>query len=412
MSNHILFVFSLAAAILVSGATLPLRAQNDDKDPRQQMIDDMQKAQEKMTQDYDAGLQKQAEDWTKLSAQMEAQYQELSRKMDAQREELKKLVEQQWTDFHESTNKSWVDYNKKGDALSQVDFEKGKIAVEVLVPVEEISPKKNQPRFSELDDKEKAKLQALAEEKIRGQTKKILSEKDEGKTEVLKDQVQTREGKPVTEKNADAFVKKEIAPKMVVEEKPVVSKDGKPRMKVRVEISLIPDHLKVRAARYSPQIASCAEKYALDPALLYAVIHTESEFNPKARSKTGAMGLMQIMPKTAGNEAYQYLYKKETLITPDYLYNPDNNILLGATYLHMLETRHYGKIKDPDNRRTLTIAAYNCGPGAVRKAITSKNDVDSLDNAQVVGLVRQFAPKETQAYVPRVEGRMALYRKP
>ena len=189
-----------------------------------------------------------------------------------------------------------------------------------------------------------------------------------------------------------------------------MAKDGKPRLKVKVQIDMVPDHLKIRAARYADQIGVYAQKYGLDPALIYAVIHTESEFNPKAKSPAGALGLMQIVPRTAGNEAYKYLYKKDTLVTPEYLFDPDNNIMLGSTYLHMLMTRHYGKIKDPDNRRSLSVAAYNCGPGNVRKSVTSKHDVDALSNAEVVGLIRTLTPKETQHYVPRVEGRMSLYR--
>ena len=154
------------------------------------------------------------------------------------------------------------------------------------------------------------------------------------------------DGTAVTEKNADRFVKEQLAPKMVVEEKPVVAKDGKPRLKVKVKIDLVPGHLKIRAARYAGPIGLAAKKYGLDPALIYAVIHTESEFNPKAKSPSGALGLMQIIPRSAGNEAYKYLYKQDKLVTPEYLYDPDNNILLGSTYLHMLMTRPYGKIKD------------------------------------------------------------------
>ena len=73
-------------------------------------------------------------------------------------------------------------------------------------------------------------------------------------------------------------------------------------------------------------------------------------------------------------------------------------------------TRHYGKLKNPDNRRSLSVAAYNCGPGCIRKNVTSRGDMDALSNAEVVGLIRQFAPRETQLYVPRVEGRMGIYR--
>ncbi len=380
-------------------------------DPARQMQEDLAKSRQQMRADVDDVNAQQQEDWSRLSAQMEAQYKELARKMAEQSAWMKKRVEEQWAEYQDSTKKEWVDYNERGDSKSAVDFEKGRIEVEVLIPLEEVAPsRKGVASAGDLNKKEQEKLRALAEEKIRAQTKKMLSTKEEHKTEVLKDQVKAKDGAVVTEKNSDRFVKEQLAPTMVVEEKPVVAKDGKPRLKVTVKIDLVPDHLKIRAARYADQIGLYAKKYGLDPALIYAVIHTESEFNPKAKSPAGALGLMQLVPRTAGNEAYKYLYKKDALVTPDYLFDPDNNIMLGSTYLHMLMTRHYGKVKNPDNRRSLSIAAYNCGPGNVRKSVTSRYDVDALSNAEVLGLIRQFTPSETQVYVPRVEGRMDIYR--
>jgi membrane-bound lytic murein transglycosylase C len=380
-------------------------------DPARQMQEDLSRSRRQMRDDVGEVDRQKQEDWSRLSAQMEEQYRDMSRKMAEQSAWFRKSVEQQWTEFKDSTPKEWVDYSAKGDSRSKVDFEKGKIEVEVLIPVEEVAPsRKKVASTNDLDKKEQAKLRALAEEKIREQTRKMVSTTEDHKTEVLKDQVKTKDGAVVTEKNADRFVKEQLAPAMVVEDKPVVAQDGKPRLKVKVRIDMVPDHLKIRAARYAGQIGLAAKKYGLDPALIYAVIHTESEFNPKAKSPSGALGLMQIIPRSAGNEAYKYLYKQDKLVTPEYLYDPDNNILLGSTYLHMLMTRHYGKIKNLDNRRSLSVAAYNCGPGCIRKNVTSRGDMDALSNAEVVGLIKRFAPKETQLYVPRVEGRMGIYQ--
>lgn len=420
---------TLAAALIVFAA--PSFAQNrdfddldkeqkahpDDADSGETMAEQVERARRKMGEDVSAAARAQADDFAKISAETEAQYREYESARARQAAEFRAAVARQWTEFHESTAKEWVEYSGKGDALSRVDFKKGVIRVEVLVPVEEAAPgRKKVAQASDLDAKETARLRALAEEKIAERTKKVLSQKEEAVTKeekpvaVLKDQVKTAEGKPVTADNADQFVKKEVAPKMVVDPKPVVAQDGKPRLKVVVEMPLVPDHLKVRAERYRALVDRYAAKYGLAPELLFAVIHTESEFNPMARSGAGALGLMQLVPRTAGNEAYRYLYKEEKMITPEYLYDPENNIKLGATYLHMLDTRHYGKIKDADNRRTLSIAAYNCGPGNVRKTVTSKADPDTLSNPELVALIRKSAPRETAAYVPRVQERMSLYR--
>lgn len=98
-------------------------------------------------------------------------------------------------------------------------------------------------------------------------------------------------------------------------------------------------------------IAEAAAKERLDPALLRAVVRTESNFNHRAVSRVGARGLMQIMPGTAGE-----LGKANAL---DHT-QPRENILAGAKYLRILINEFAGDLK-------LAVAAYNAGPAAVRK---------------------------------------------
>lgn len=58
-----------------------------------------------------------------------------------------------------------------------------------------------------------------------------------------------------------------------------------------------------------------AEKHDVDPALIMAIIHTESMFNPRARSHTPAYGLMQVVPHTGGRDAYHMIYGKKRKLT-------------------------------------------------------------------------------------------------
>lgn len=100
--------------------------------------------------------------------------------------------------------------------------------------------------------------------------------------------------------------------------------------------------------KYSPIISAAAKKYDLPEALIKAVIHAESHFDPYALSSAGAMGLMQLMPATA---ARFNVYDRQ---------NPKQNINGGVRYLSLLVEMFNGDLK-------LALAAYNAGENAVKR---------------------------------------------
>jgi soluble lytic murein transglycosylase-like protein len=100
---------------------------------------------------------------------------------------------------------------------------------------------------------------------------------------------------------------------------------------------------------YREQIRRAAETYALPEELLHAVMSVESGYNPVAMSNKGAAGLMQLMPDTA----------KDMYVSD--VWNPSQNIDGGARYLRILANQYEGDL-------TKTLAAYNAGPEAVRRA--------------------------------------------
>lgn len=100
--------------------------------------------------------------------------------------------------------------------------------------------------------------------------------------------------------------------------------------------------------RFQSEIESTAHQFGLDPALVRAVIHAESAFNPAALSPRGAQGLMQLMPGTA-----------EELGVADAM-DVAQNIRGGVDYLARMLRLHQGDV-------ALATAAYNAGPGAVRR---------------------------------------------
>tara|TARA_R110002049_G_scaffold222440_1_gene394079 strand:+ start:1216 stop:1899 length:684 start_codon:yes stop_codon:yes gene_type:complete len=106
--------------------------------------------------------------------------------------------------------------------------------------------------------------------------------------------------------------------------------------------------VRLNTTDYVELINTTANKHAVDPALVRALIHAESHFNPNAKSRVGAQGLMQLMPATAVELGVSNAF------------NAQQNIQGGTRYLAQLLTTFKGDI-------TLATAAYNAGPNAVRK---------------------------------------------
>jgi soluble lytic murein transglycosylase-like protein len=102
-------------------------------------------------------------------------------------------------------------------------------------------------------------------------------------------------------------------------------------------------------ARWREHIRQAAAKYKIPEALLFAVMAVESNFDHQALSEKGAIGLMQLMPGTA----------KEMYVSD--AWDPAQNIEGGARYLRVLANQYGGDM-------VRTLAAYNAGPDAVRRA--------------------------------------------
>ena len=136
--------------------------------------------------------------------------------------------------------------------------------------------------------------------------------------------------------------------------------------------------------RYEAIVKGHARNYRLDPALLAAVIYAESKFHANAKSSSGAIGLMQLLPSTADGIA---LHTGGTNFHRSDLYNPEINVRYGAWYLrHLLD-------KYDDERAAL--AAYNAGQNNVDRWLADGEGI-------------RFS--ETRAYVDRVEDLKGIYR--
>jgi soluble lytic murein transglycosylase-like protein len=167
--------------------------------------------------------------------------------------------------------------------------------------------------------------------------------------------------------------------KLVLDEKPVIAKvmSSQPidedYTAAEIENRLTPIAGNETERLFHPIIIKTAIRYQIDPALVKAIIMAESGYNSRAISKSGAIGLMQLMPETA-----------QELNVED-IFNPEENIDGGVRYFKQLVNQFSGDLK-------LALAAYNAG---------SKN-------------VRQYKGippfKETQHYIEKVFKYYQLYK--
>lgn len=197
---------------------------------------------------------------------------------------------------------------------------------------------------------------------------------------------------------------------------PQIQRVGK---KTSITIKLPAGATHKRAQEFVEPAARHASEYGLPTELVLAVIHTESSFNPMARSHIPAFGLMQIVPQSAGKDITEYLTGRAYLLTPQQLYNSENNIKAGSVYLHLLNSRYFKKVTNDHNRLLMSIAAYNTGPGNVSRALTGTTSLDaaarkanSMTPEQVYQRLLQHLPyAETKNYLKKVTERQHSYAK-
>ena len=357
---------------------------------------------EKWLKNQEADLTEISEGEVKALATITKEFETYSEEQDRLYNAFKKSVEEKWDSFRFSSQKEFVDYDEDLSARGSIDFEKGEVEIEVLIE------KKDGVSKKEMDD--------VAKQKIQNKIEKIVTKPADDNKPILDNQLKNKKGLKVTKANAKNFSKEVVNAKRATK-KEIKSKDKKKRVKYTVKFKLIPDHLKARSERYKNEVLSQAKRHGLPPNLVFAIIQTESDFNPKARSHIPAYGLMQLVPKSGGRDAYRYLYKKDKFLRGRYLYNPKNNIELGCAYLGKLKNVYFKGINNEESIYHCVISAYNTGPGNVAKAMTGTtklkptiSTVNKMSSKKVYNqLVQKLPYKETRNYLKKVTQRMPYY---
>ena len=320
----------------------------------------------------------------------------------------KKEIEKQWDEFKGSTKKEWVDYGENNSSRSIVDFEKGNVTLEVVVPVDA-----NQKPSSKLSREQRL----IALNKLKKQLKKIIDDNSIGGESPVHNQISTDNKKPITRTNINRIAENIIDQKLAVTPTAFVAKDGKPRRKASVTLKMLPNHLQIRAGKFAQPVKKYSRKYNLDPALVFAIIHTESYFNPKARSHIPAYGLMQLVPSSGARDAYRHAFGKDKKPSASYLYDASNNIQLGTAYLDLLSKREFKNVNNKTSKMYLIVAAYNTGGGNVSKALNGTTNIykasDKINRMSpdklYQTLERKLPYKETRDYIKKVRERKTIY---
>ncbi|MEZ9629163.1 membrane-bound lytic murein transglycosylase MltC [Vibrio breoganii] len=287
---------------------------------------------------------------------------------------------------------NYVKYIDNYDSRAEVNFSTGKITIETVASNDPKAHLKTAIITTLLtpDDPEHVDLFSSSNIKLEGEP-------------FLYQQVVDQEGKPIQWNwRANKFADYLIANKM---------KTKKVDYKIAhyVEIPMVATHSDVRSYKYADIVRRASQRYDIPEDLIYAIIKTESSFNPYAVSWANAYGLMQVVPKTAGADVFKLVKKKPGIPTPEYLFNPENNIDTGTAYFYILKNRY---LKDVNNFLSLEysmISAYNGGTGGVLNTFdrnsrsNAMKNLNSLQPNQVYwALTNKHSNAEARRYLEKV----------
>ena len=309
-----------------------------------------------------------------------------------------------WPQKELSTKNKWVQYSKNYQEKKVVDFENQVIHLNVIAKSSKEAREKLSQALSDLlkEDVKSAYKNDQLEQNISKKLKKKL--KIQSKEKIIADVLNKS-----TIKKYKKYIQVRPLEKTIYNNNTIYSLNLKLPSKALINKSLI----------HKNTISADAKKMQLPKELVYAIIHSESAFNPMARSHIPAYGLMQIVPKSAGIDSYNFLYGEKKLLSSSYLYNSKNNIKIGTAYLHILFYKYLKGIKNKEARLYCAIAAYNTGAGNVARAFYKTNNIkkaiEIINKMQAKEVYKQLMKnlpyKETKKYLYKVNQKRFVYNK-
>ncbi|KPD24394.1 murein transglycosylase domain-containing protein [Idiomarina zobellii] len=293
--------------------------------------------------------------------------------------DLRAVAEAIWGDEENTvpSAKKYVKYSDNFHAKAVVDFEKGLLTVATL-------------QDGETETQIRQKLQAAI-------VRTLLTPSDLTAVDIFTAKEPKGSGKPFLsgqvvdhdgvvveyQWRANRFAKYLVKNKLQI-------RQAKDTDVYEVRIPLVDEHKSLRKHQYSDYVIAAAQRYKIEPELIYAIIETESSFNPYAVSHANAYGLMQVVPSTAGRDVFERIRKIPGQPTSQQLFDPAQNIDIGSAYLHILNTQYLKAVSNPNSREYAIISAYNGGAGNVLKTFSSnRSRALQIINRSQPGLVYQ-----------------------
>jgi len=345
--------------------------------------------------EFEQYLKQQQKDFSNYQQSVDKEFAEFVEAWQQAENEYKGKISEKWQQAKLPSQKQWVGYSDDLNQRTTVDFDSGEITVEVhqSLSAQQVS--------------------VLAKQTISKLTKTSISDT------LAKDPIVQSVNKQLTKSDKQLAITQNATPilakKHIGELSNITSQSQ--QQKTVITIPLRPSLLSENAQRYYPLAQKQAVKWKIPTSLILAIIHTESSFNPLARSHIPAFGLMQIVPGSAGKDVTQFLTGQMSVLSPTQLYSAEQNIEAGSVYLHLLMSRYFKNVTDDRNRMYMAIAGYNTGPGNVARAVsntTSLKMASKVANQQTseqlyFQLIENLPHQETVNYLQKVLKRTTYY---
>ena len=310
---------------------------------------------------------------------------------------------QTWGEKRIASPKEYVKYTDNYQSRALIDFTTGRIQVETLINQNSLLALKKAIVSTLLTPNDPSLVDLLSAKPIRA-----------GQTPFLLDLVRDHENQAIryawrANRYADYLIKNGYKTR-----KDTVN--GQVKLRHYVSFDMLKDYQGHQKHRYQLDVLRQAKRFHVEPALIYGIIETESAFNPFAISSAPAYGLMQIVPTTAGRDAYQLIHNRHGTPSKQTLFNPSNNIEYGVAYLSILSNRYLSGIHHPKSQEYCVIAGYNTGAGNVLKAFSADRkqairNINSMSPQQVYQhLTKQLAHAEARRYVVKVTENKRKYQ--